>query len=341
VKLLATAAVVAATALVAVLVLRGSDDAERPAARGAATPSSTPTAAPSPEPPDPDARLPRGAEALAGDLADTRAALWDAIDHWRRDGDPAHGGAPDDVALLALHQQRIYRLLARSPELSRGVIAALPRSLRAEAHDDVLARRELVRIVSVHRGPPPRISVGAPEPADELRAHYRRAFARFRVAPQLLAAVNFVESAFGKLRNRSVSGARGPMQFIPATWRAYGLGGDIEDPRDAILGAANYLHANGAPRSELGALLHYNPSRDYASAITRYARRIRADWRAFYAYYAWSVYVDGKRLSGPRTLSARGQVRSGQASLSRATRRRAAAPRRRARASRPAAGHRG
>jgi len=27
------------------------------------------------------------------------------------------------------------------------------------------------------------------------------------------------------------------MQFLPSTWRAYGLGGDIEDPHDAILAA--------------------------------------------------------------------------------------------------------
>ena len=69
------------------------------------------------------------------------------------------------------------------------------------------------------------------------------------------------------------------MQFMPATWAAYGLGGDISDPRDAILGAANYLHANGAPGDETRALFRYNPSSDYVRAVSRYARRIRADWR--------------------------------------------------------------
>jgi membrane-bound lytic murein transglycosylase B len=108
-----------------------------------------------------------------------------------------------------------------------------------------------------------------------------------------------VESAFGRLRNRSVSGAKGPMQFIPATWRAYGLGGDINDPHDAILGAANYLHANGAPRHERQAIYRYNPSRHYVSAISRYTRRIRHDWRAFYAYYAWQVYVGDRRVTEP------------------------------------------
>jgi membrane-bound lytic murein transglycosylase B len=89
------------------------------------------------------------------------------------------------------------------------------------------------------------------------------------------------------------------MQFMPATWQAYGLGGDVTDPHDAILGAANYLHANGAPSDEYGALLHYNPSRNYAGAVARYARRIRADQRAFYAYYAWSVFMGDRRLTGP------------------------------------------
>jgi membrane-bound lytic murein transglycosylase B len=93
------------------------------------------------------------------------------------------------------------------------------------------------------------------------------------------------------------------MQFMPATWRAYGLGGDIRDPHDAILGAANYLHANGAPRSYRRALLHYNPSTHYVEAVLRFAHRIRRDERAFYAYYAWQVYVrrDGRvrRITGP------------------------------------------
>jgi membrane-bound lytic murein transglycosylase B len=166
--------------------------------------------------------------------------------------------------------------------------------LQDSARDNVVARRELSRITSVHRGPPPRIRIGPAEPADVLRRHYRAAQRRFHVSAAVLAAVNFVESAFGRLRNRSVSGAKGPMQFIPATWRAYGVGGDINDPHDAILGAANYLHANGAPGFERRALFRYNPSRDYVDAITRYARRIRADWRAFYAYYAWHVYVGGR-----------------------------------------------
>lgn len=259
-------------------------------------PAPTPAANPLPAA---DAPIPREPAVLAATLASTSASLNAAIDRWRAEGDPARGAAPRDVALLALHQQRIYRLLTDRRRLYRGVLAAVPRALRAEVRDNVLARRELGLIKSVHRGPRPKIRIGPAEPADALRAHYRAASRRFRVGPALLAAVNFVESAFGRMRNRSVSGARGPMQFMPATWRAYGLGGDVRDPRDAILGAANFLHASGAPADTRGALFHYNPSSGYVSAISRYARRIRADWRAFYAYYAWQVYVGERRLTEP------------------------------------------
>ena len=260
--------------------------------------------APTPEPaasatPGPDDPLPSGAEALAGALERERDALLAAVDEWRASGDPGRGGPPSAVAVHAVREQRIYRLLGRRRALARGVLRALPARLRAEARDNVLARSELSKIVSVRKGPPPRIAIGRAAPADALRGYYRRAWRRFRVGPPLLAAVNFVESGFGRLRNRSVSGARGPMQFMPATWAAYGLGGDIASPRDAILGAANYLRANGAPGDEARALHRYNPSLHYVRAISAYARRIRADRRRYYAYYAWAVYISDERRTGP------------------------------------------
>jgi membrane-bound lytic murein transglycosylase B len=248
--------------------------------------------APTPAPPAADAPLPREPRALAGDLATTTADLDRAIDAWLAGGDPATGEPPEDVAALAARQQRIYLRLGRRPGLARRTIAALPRPLVREARDNVRARRELGSIKSVVRYKP-KIRIGPAQPAGLLLKHYRRAWRRFDVGWPLLAAVNFVESAFGRLRNRSVSGAKGPMQFMPATWDAYGMGGNVRDPRDAILGAANYLNASGAPGDERAALYAYNPSPHYVRAISIYARRIRADHRAFYGYYAWPVRVGG------------------------------------------------
>jgi len=287
-------------ALVGLALAGCGDDGGSAPPKQASTPTPSATATPAPAAsPDPDAPLPSAAADLAAELVRTRAALYEAIGAWRASGDPGRGGPPAAVAVPAVVEQRIYRRLGRRPALARRVLRALPSSLRGEARDNVLARSELSKIVSVRNGPPPRIAIGRAAPADLLRSHYRRAWRRFRVGPPLLAAVNFVESGFGRLRNRSVSGARGPMQFMPATWAAYGLGGDISDPRDAILGAANYLRANGAPGDEARALHHYNPSLHYVRAISAYARRIRADRRRFYAYYAWAVFVREERRTGP------------------------------------------
>jgi hypothetical protein len=69
------------------------------------------------------------------------------------------------------------------------------------------------------------------------------------------------------------------------------MGGDINDPRDAILGAANYLHRTGASGDLDRALFAYNHSARYVRAIRRFADRMRIDERTFLAYYAWQVYV--------------------------------------------------
>ena len=203
--------------------------------------------------------------------------------------------------LLALYQQRIYRALGRDAQLSRAVVKLLPRDLAREASDLLAAHRELYRLT------PPlatrKIKVGPALPASALLDHYREAQRRFRVQWNVLAAVNFVESKFGKLRNGSAAGAQGPMQFMPATWRRYGLGGNVHDAHDAILGAANYLHASGAPRDLRRALHHYNPSLSYVDAVLRYARLIASDRTMFFALYNWQVFVKtphgDRRVTGP------------------------------------------
>jgi len=205
------------------------------------------------------------------------------------------------VTLYALDQQRIHMLLSDRPRLARQVLARVPGRVAAHARASIRARRELERLATPQ--PLSRLNTGAAQPAGVLLRHYRVAQRRFGVGWPVLAAVNLVESAFGRMRNNSTAGAQGPMQFIPQTWRAYGLGGDVHDPHDAILGAANYLHANGAPRDEAAALYHYNPSHRYVDAVLAYANRIRRDPRNFFAYYAWQVFVRTpsgvRRITGP------------------------------------------
>jgi soluble lytic murein transglycosylase-like protein len=196
------------------------------------------------------------------------------------------GFARTHEARFARDRQVLIRSLGRRPRLLADVLNLAPGE-----RDDLLARRDLQRLAD---GSPPlraRIRVARPARLLRLVAWYREGERRFGVRWQLLAAVNFVESAFGKVRNTSTAGAQGPMQFLPATWRAYGLGGDVHDPHDAILGAANYLRANGGARDARRALYRYNPSPLYVDAVLRLAHRITHVPDALAEYYAWDVYV--------------------------------------------------
>jgi hypothetical protein len=97
---------------------------------------------------------------------------------------------------------------------------------------------------------------------------------------EVLAAVGKVETDHGRstlpgvTSGENFAGAKGPMQFLQATWNAYGVDGDhdgdtdVYDPVDAIWGAANYLCANGAGSGrEQDALWHYNHSSAYVDDV--------------------------------------------------------------------------
>ena len=260
--------------------------AQLPAPTATATPA--PTTPPAPEPaPDPARPIPATAAAVAADLEATQRAVREQVRAWRRDGDPAAGDAPPALAALAARAERIHRELAPRRRRTARVLPLLPPGIRAEARDTIAARRALDVLNAPRPGTePPKIRTGPPEPADVLRRYYRQAERRSGVSAILLAAVNLIESDFGRVRNESVAGAQGPMQFMPATWESYGRGGDIQDPRDAIRAAGRFLAAAGAARSESGALYRYNPSQLYVTAVSRYARIMRRDPLAVYAFYA-------------------------------------------------------
>jgi membrane-bound lytic murein transglycosylase B len=263
-----------------------------------APPSAAPSPALQPDPlPAPNAALPRAPASLAAALTTTTRRLRDAVARW----DPADA-VPRDVTYLALHHQRMLRLMTDRRRLGDRTLARLPADVRGEARDTVVARRHLAAIPR-SPGRLPRVRIARAAPASALRRHYAEAERRFGVPWSVLAAINFVESAFGRVRSASEAGARGPMQFLPATWREYGMGGDIDRPRDAILAAANHLRRSGAPGDLDRALFAYNHSTSYVRAIRRLARRMRADERAFLAYYAWQVYVltphGTRRVTGP------------------------------------------
>jgi hypothetical protein len=240
--------------------------------------------------------------ALAAQLTQVTTDLRAAIAAWQAAGGTTSWPPPQDVVALSLTQQKIYGTLSLHPQLFRQVLPLTSPDLRAEALANTQAGAQLISLVAPSSSAVT-FHTKAPLPADTLLGYYKAAQARFGVPWQTLAAVNFIESRFGRVISNSYAGAQGPMQFIPATWAAYGLGGNVRVPRDAIMGAANYLHASGSPGDDTGALFHYNPARAYVRAIMLYAGQMRLNQATFYEYYNWQVFVltpSGlKQLTGP------------------------------------------
>ncbi len=106
---------------------------------------------------------------------------------------------------------------------------------------------------------------------------FRAAGARYGVPWELLAAVNDVESDFGRNAGVSYAGAVGWMQFLPSTWRAYGVDADGDrardpaDPVDAVFSAARYLQAAGVAADPRAAVFAYNHAAWYVDEVLRRA----------------------------------------------------------------------
>ncbi|MBB2911838.1 hypothetical protein FHS43_003111 [Streptosporangium becharense] len=147
---------------------------------------------------------------------------------------------------------------------SGGTTATAGSSGRAAADRPAAARRVLVG-----------------RPASYLELYRKSAEVCPGLSWTILAAIGQVESSHGRNNGPSSAGAQGPMQFMPATWKAYGVDGDgdgvadIWSPYDAVPSAANYLCANGAGRGGKKlekAIWFYNHSWSYVAKVMSVSR---------------------------------------------------------------------
>jgi Transglycosylase SLT domain/Peptidase family M23 len=109
---------------------------------------------------------------------------------------------------------------------------------------------------------------------------YQAAGTQYGIRWEVLAAINEIETDYGRNLNVSSAGALGWMQFIPSSWRTYGTDAnndgekDPYNPVDAIFASARYLKAAGAETNLRRAIFAYNHADWYVDSVMLRARLI-------------------------------------------------------------------
>ena len=113
----------------------------------------------------------------------------------------------------------------------------------------------------------------------QLRALWQRAGARYGIPWQVLAAINKVESNFGRNMGPSSAGAIGWMQFMPSTWAALGRRRQRRRRRRPVERRGRDLRcgalprgARAGPRTSPRAVFSYNHAHWYVDEVLQLAQ---------------------------------------------------------------------
>jgi murein DD-endopeptidase MepM/ murein hydrolase activator NlpD len=125
---------------------------------------------------------------------------------------------------------------------------------------------------------------------------YKAAGRQYHIPWQVLAAINGVETDYGRNLNTSSAGAIGWMQFMPATWNQYAVSVAGQgtpspyDPHAAIFAAAHLLAANGGAQHLRQAIFAYNHASWYVDAVV-WRQQLITDWAAKHQRTSSSGYA--------------------------------------------------
>jgi hypothetical protein len=156
---------------------------------------------------------------------------------------------------------------------------------------------------------------------------YQAAGVQYDVPWQVLAAINEIETDYGRNLSVSSAGAVGWMQFLPSTWKTWGVdanGDGVADPYnpvDAIFSAARYLQAAGASKSVPTAIFAYNHASWYVQSVLLRAKLIGGMPDALIGALSglvqghFPIAAPAKYADGGVPRLARRRVRSGNASI--------------------------
>ncbi|HET7648163.1 MAG TPA: lytic murein transglycosylase [Gaiellaceae bacterium] len=135
----------------------------------------------------------------------------------------------------------------------------------------------------------------------QLLALWQSAGAAYGIPWQVLAAINQVESDFGRNMGPSSAGAVGWMQFMPSTWARWGVdanGDGIADPwnpDDAVYAAARYLAAAGGASDLRRAVFAYNHAGWYVDEVLGLAQLAGRDGGGVFMLDTLQTRLDAAR----------------------------------------------
>jgi murein DD-endopeptidase MepM/ murein hydrolase activator NlpD len=113
---------------------------------------------------------------------------------------------------------------------------------------------------------------------EQLQPIWQAAGEQYGIPWTVLAAINKIESDFGRNMGPSSAGAVGWMQFLPSTWERWGTDADgdgVADPwtaPDAIYSAARYLAAAGGTADIARGVFAYNHAQWYVDEVLQLAQ---------------------------------------------------------------------
>ena len=218
----------------------------------------------------------------------------------RRNGNAGTGAIVDEGCLTGKHAKKSKKSgqVVGSVQDSTSTTASECDLLNSNAPSDVLAT-DTPRATERADGTPtpanPGYSLATPGAApigvpnffiDKFRIPpfllpvYQAAGIEYGIRWEVLAAINEIETDYGRNLNVSSAGALGWMQFMPATWKQYGVDAnrdglkDPYNPVDAIFAAARYLRAAGGDTDVRRGIFAYNHADWYVDSVLMRARLI-------------------------------------------------------------------
>ncbi|HEV2476506.1 MAG TPA: hypothetical protein VGX22_08190, partial [Candidatus Dormibacteraeota bacterium] len=112
---------------------------------------------------------------------------------------------------------RVYEL-AGYDTVQAAVVPLLPSGMQGPFQDSISALHSLYILAGIDQYYLVNVHFNHPytdaEPLSSLRSYYSEASRRYGVDTSYLAAINFIESNFGRVKSDSSAGAQGPMQFL-------------------------------------------------------------------------------------------------------------------------------